>query len=469
MPDPTSSPPHVPGQPHTGLIQPLIKRGFQPIGRLEPRLAQDITGSPWSIGCECCDRDYVSFEHVGPYLGELGAKAVRLQAGWAKCDPGDGTYRWNWLDQCVDGSLAQGVQPWLQTSYGNPAYPGGGGIGLSQGIPTSDEALNAWVAWIGAMVERYKDRVHDWEIWNEPDNHNANPAEAYAAFFIRTAEVIRARQPDANIIGLSLAGGARYAKAVLKIFASQGKADLLNELAFHFYPHNPDHDFDKVEQLARLLELYAPHATLRQGETGAMAQSQPFMALRQYEWSYRKQAAWNVRRMVAHHARGIPANLFQLSDMWYEKRGGAVHEGYNPKGQLKTRPDLTVESKRPSFFAVRNLFGLLDNAYPLAPLDEIKVRSSRDSVAYLWHRSDRRTPNLAMWWHHDQPPGLEDSPLGDAAVPGVVFDDPVLLDLFSGRVFGPPVSCDELYDRLPITDTPLALAERDTLRVVPGD
>ena len=80
------------------------------------------------------DRDYTIFKNWQEYLAPLGAKQIRLQAGWAKCEKEKGVYNFEWLDKIVDGVLASGVESWLQTSYGNALYGGeaklGGGDGL---------------------------------------------------------------------------------------------------------------------------------------------------------------------------------------------------------------------------------------------------------------------------------------------------------------------------------------------------
>jgi hypothetical protein len=65
------------------------------IGRLAPRPASAIRGSTWSVGGETLDRDFAVYEHYRAWLGPLGAKAVRLQAGcrprprrWRRGTPG---------------------------------------------------------------------------------------------------------------------------------------------------------------------------------------------------------------------------------------------------------------------------------------------------------------------------------------------------------------------------------------------
>ena len=93
------------------------------------------------------DRDYTLFSQWREHLAPLGAKQIRLQAGWAKCERQPGIYDFAWLDDIIDGVIGSGVEPWLQTGYNNPLY--GGEEGLFSHMPTSDEALAAWDEWAG--------------------------------------------------------------------------------------------------------------------------------------------------------------------------------------------------------------------------------------------------------------------------------------------------------------------------------
>lgn len=455
-----------PGHPHEGLVPLLKDHGFRPFARLAPRHAKEINGSPWSIGCETCDRGYVDFDQVGSYLGELGAKAVRLQAGWARCEPNaNGEYDWAWLDSIVDSAVHQGVSPWLQTSYGNPGYESGGGIGLSQGVPTSDIALVAWDAWVRALVKRYGDRVDTWEIWNEPDHSSQVSPEIYADFFIRTATGIREIQPDACIVGLALAGSVSYAEGFLHRLAGCGRTELLNRLAYHYYPHNPDQRLDEIiESFNSLLQRYAPHAVIYQGETGAPSETTGFLALGQFEWSERKQSVWNLRRMLAHHARGIGMNLFQLADMLYTKRQGALFHGRNAKGQLSINADMTIAHRKASYYMAQHVFSVLDDRYPLVPLEPMHDTSQSRIQQYSWTQSGERKPDLVSWWRADEAPTLTTFGLWQAkALRPAPLRDPVLIDWLSGIAFEPPAADDELWVNTPLADTAFAFASRGVL------
>ena len=72
------------------------------IGTLAPRGAREVGKSNWTIGCEVLDRDFANFWEYCDLIEPLGIKTVRLQAGWAKCEPKPGEFNFGWLDKIVD-------------------------------------------------------------------------------------------------------------------------------------------------------------------------------------------------------------------------------------------------------------------------------------------------------------------------------------------------------------------------------
>lgn len=179
---------------NTGTFSITLKS----IGKIKPRSTSEIQSSNWILGCETLDRDMTDYNQYKNYIAPLGIKRLRMQAGWAKTEKTKGKYDWQWLDDIINNAARQGFEPWLETSYGNPVYEGGGGINLSAGLPYSEEAMKAWDKWVKALVKRYKDKVKDWEIWNEPNfgDNLINSPQKVAELNIRTAEIIKRIQPD---------------------------------------------------------------------------------------------------------------------------------------------------------------------------------------------------------------------------------------------------------------------------------
>ena len=221
--------------PKTGAERPLspLDPGLREIGRLRARSATEVGRSNWTIGCEVLDRDFANFWEYCDLIEPLGIKTVRLQAGWAKCEPRPGAFDFAWLDRIVDYLRAQDLDIILETSYGNPIYPGAGSWDLSGGIPTSEEGLKAWDNWVDVLSRHFGDRIAYWAMWNEPDNNRkVNTPARVAAFNLRTAKIIRRNCPTAKLQGLSLGGNdVEYFEACLEELAKTGDVDAVQNVA----------------------------------------------------------------------------------------------------------------------------------------------------------------------------------------------------------------------------------------------
>src|SRR5690606_26104312 len=180
-----------------------VTRKLTKIGDVKLKSPSEFTNSPLGIGCETLDRDLWKPSEVYPWIKSLPVKWARLQTGWERVEKVKGTYDWGWLDESVDGLVEVGINPFFNVGYGNPHYSGGG-VGFH---PMNDEkALSAWKNFVRLLVERYRDRITHYEIWNEPNLGGfwkpgaPNPAK-YVALVKETVSVIRAVQPEAVVIG----------------------------------------------------------------------------------------------------------------------------------------------------------------------------------------------------------------------------------------------------------------------------
>ena len=139
------------------------------LGKLVARPSSAIASNKWSVGVETQDRNLTIWDNFERFLEPLGAKRGRLQGGWHRCDPNGtagstGEYEWAWLDQAVFGLHEKGIKPWIELSYGNAKYPGGGGDGPGAWIPNSTVALAAFASWSQALVERYSHVTDEFEL-----------------------------------------------------------------------------------------------------------------------------------------------------------------------------------------------------------------------------------------------------------------------------------------------------------------
>lgn len=449
------------------------------IGSVRSRSVREISGSNWLLGCETLDRDYADYDQYKDYLPPLGIRRIRLQGGWAKTETVRGQYDWGWMDHIVDDALARGLQPWLQTGYGNPIYPGAGGSNLGAGMPLSQEGRAAYEAWVTAMVTRYADRVFDWEVWNEPNfgDNKVNTPEITAEFNARTARIIKKIQPQARISALAL--GHIDLDYVERFFAELQKKDachLFHDVTYHDYVYNPDSNALAVYQMREIVRKYAPHLILRQGENGAPSSPWAGGALCEYDWSEISQAKWYLRRMLENLGHDIECSVFSIAEMQYDSTGPITKA--NTKGLLQTNPHNQVLRAKPAYYAVRHVTAIFDDH--LVRLPGVKKRfqvdqCDQDSVCYgtdhalaLYGYEDRETQaRLYTLWQSGSIPGDSWRTMKqNLTFASAHFQEPVLVELLTGNVYAIPADNwkkDGNLDRfteIPVFDTPVLLAEK---------
>ena len=451
----------------TGVNLPLL-------GQVQPRSANEIVANNWSIGAETMDRDLVDFTSWKDHLGPLGAKQIRLQAGWAKCEREKGVYDFAWLDDVVDHAIAQGVEPWLQTSYGNPIYEGGGGIHLSAGFPTSQVALAAWDDWVRTMAERYQDKVKIWEVWNEPDNGEKNSAENYANFYVRTAEIIRTAIPDATLYALSLASmgenGQRYIDTLLRTLQEQDKLHLVDEVTLHGYTYNPSEVYPHYEKMQQIVANYSDRITLRQGELGCPSEEQSIYALRNYPWTEMSQAKWALRKMMGDLGRDIPSSYFLIIDIVYTHNHEELMEKpqRNTKGLIKSDLDRNFVALKQSYGAYQHATAIFDHR--LKRISNYPYTADTDSsLSVFAYQSNFDRQLVAVWIDSQTPTNSNAKSPVTFEFPAGNFDTPVLVDLRTGNVYELPKSSWKkngthyTFENIPVYDSPVLIADQSLI------
>lgn len=432
------------------------------LGLLVTRHAKDIPAdNGWSIGGETLDRDYASYAAWGPYLGSLGAKNVRFQAGWARCERSIGVYDFAWLDAMVDDARAQGVQPWLELSYHNPLY--GGQSTLGAPVPEAGPMRNAWDAWVTAIVLHFRSRITTWSVWNEPDLRQANRPQEVAGFTMHTIGIVRHEQPEARLWTLSLAGwNAAYVSELVRSAKQAGQLSSIDAILFHGYAERPEESYGKVEGFRKLLQHEdATGIRLLQGENGCPSSKGGYGALAQHAWSEVSQAKWNLRRLLGDRMHGVPlTNLFSISDMRYPNK-------LNTKGLLRTDEHHAVIAVKPAYHAYRHVCAVLDQRHQVNR--SIAVTGEGLVAGALGDAQDGSL--VAVLWRGDDIPGDGFDTQAVEVTIAALIEDPVLVDLRTGMVHAVPadqVHRDGRTTRitgLPVYDSPLLLLPRAAVRV----
>ena len=446
------------------------------IGRIEVRDASKTQCRHWTLGCETLDRDYADYDEYKEYLAPLGLVKIRLQGGWAKCEKVPGVYDFSWLDHIIDDARSRGLEILLETDYGNPLYPGGGGLDpqrrvqlagaapvappAKNGLPRSPEGLAAWDNWVRAMAKHFRGRVSEWAMWNEPDTNPETTAEEVVSFNIRTAETILSEIPDAKIAGLSMA--SHHPSALYKyaeLLKKAGKAELFTWFIYHGYTINPDNCADSVRGMKRVLDELKISAQLRDGEAGCPSEYMTVFALRELPWTEFSQSKWDLRRYVGDFGNGVESSVFTICDFNH------IGKGINRKGLLYADADHKVIRKKPAYQAIQHMASLFDGNTRRIP-GGAAVLAEPDSTAF---RAERNGGLMGVWWDSSSAPAENIQPdKADLMLTGDIRE-PAVCDLISGKVFAFPeeqilrLPGRMLFKDVPFIDSPLAMAEKNCI------
>ncbi len=451
-------------------VKTPLKIEMKRLGTIQPKSTKEIKSSRITVGCETLDRDHTVWDNYKDYLPPLGVKKIRLQAGWAKCEKTKGVYDWKWLDEIIDFAVANNIEPWLQASYGNPIYEGGGGINLLNSLMTSEEAYKTWDNWVEAMVTRYKDRVVEWEIWNEPDHPGQKISpETTAQLNLRTAEIIKRIQPEAKIAGLAYTSNSDkvYLDKFLKVIADAGKLGLFHWISYHCYTMRPEDAYteERVLGLKTVIEKYSKDILLRQGENGAPSTYIPSFALSEYYWTEYTQAKYDMRRLLGDLGHDIETSVFTIIDIYYNWGDRAV---LNTKGLIQS--DITMAAIRPkvAFYAVQNLASIFDNNLMLKKDFSFSTSSEESLSVYGYKHKTGNLPLIALWLDgKNVNNSFATTPL-TITFENTDFKNPVWVDLMTGSIYEIPKSQwsksgNSCTFNIPLYDSPVLITEKSFL------
>jgi len=478
------------------------------IGVVKPRNSREIETSPWGI--QASTLDPILLEKAS----EIGVKWTRLGASWPSIEKEKGAYDWSETDEAFDVIIKTGIIPFVTIGKGNELYsplstyddPKLAEIyGYRPEPPIKDPvAMTAWLKFVEATINRYKDRITYWEIWNEPNHRNywgSKPdGKEYGMLLKQTAELIRKLQPDAKIIGGSTAGiHPDYTDDYLSV----GTADLIDIITYHNYGAVPETRAYKAVELQKVIKSYNPEIELWQGECGYPSHSSSRDYRGRAPWGLNIQAKWLLRQAFTdiYFCEATMSNYFKLVHMGvrgekqqrspltgidaifgFPERGGSRvrTKGVNEKCLL-TNPDLKPKA---GYYAYQNLCATMDGSYKVFKTNsEIIIHDpgifygigeeddAFPSVPLLASfQTENKRSLLAYWlpWNaQEYLPRLAEISM---EVNNIQFEDPVLIDCLDGAVYDLIDFSNEdktvKFDNLPLADYPFIIIERKEIKLL---
>jgi len=137
-------------------------------------------------------------------LNDMSVRWTRIAFSWVLVQPSKNQFDWSAYDRIVDACTAKHIQilATLGGHFDSPPVPAWAGKSLEDVITNHPEFLQTF---IGAWVSRYKDRIHYWEILNEPDGQHLDlTLRDYVEKILKPSfRIIKTADPEAKVLPCS--------------------------------------------------------------------------------------------------------------------------------------------------------------------------------------------------------------------------------------------------------------------------
>ena len=484
---------------------PLIH--FKKVGKIVPKNSSEITSSPFGIQAGTLVDSLVA------RAAEIGVKWTRLGASWSEVEKVKGVYGWENTDKAFEIALKNGITPFITIGGGNKLYsklstyddPALAEIyGSSPEPPIKDPlAMAAFLKFVKATIERYKDKIDYWEVWNEPNHRNYWGSEPdgkeYGKLLVETAKLIKETDSECKVIGGSMAG---IMPQFADDFLSVGSDKYIDIISYHNYGAVPEERVYLAIELWKVINKYNPDLELWQGECGYPSHSSTRDFRGRAPWGLNIQAKWLLRqsfidiyfckatlsnyfKLVHNSGKGDKpkrSNLRPIDEIFgYPERGGSrvKTKGVNEKCLL-TNPELTG---KPAFYAYQNLCSVWKPGYKPNPVeynveivDEgvfygISEDDAFPSVPLVATFSDKDGNKLAAWWlPWNAQENIAKLAKVNITLKNLNFTHPVLVNLLSGNVYDVSDNFqnqnnDCVIKNIGLADYPLLLVEKSSLKI----
>ncbi len=132
---------------------------------------------------------------------KLGVRWNRIAFSWVLVQPQKDEFDWSAYDRIVDACKAKHIEilATLGGHFDSPPVPAWAGRSLAEVLADHPEYLEGFIR---AWVNRYKDRIHYWEILNEPaGQHRGLTLAAYVDGILKPSyRIIKAADPNAKVL-----------------------------------------------------------------------------------------------------------------------------------------------------------------------------------------------------------------------------------------------------------------------------
>jgi len=285
---------------------------------------------------------------------DCGVRWTRDEFSWERIEPRKGQFNWKDTDDGVNAERAAGLK-----ILGLLAYSASWARRDPGRFTSPPKNVEDYANFVYAVVSRYRDRVHHWELWNEPDSPVFWPPNPQVGEFAALVEAgVRAAKradptctvmPAGLLVGMNHVDNWRYLEDLMKFPCGK----LVDVVAWHAYCDPLSPEKGKYAERTRMLSERSLGKRLWLTEQG---------------WPTAKRPDGTRLPAAAQRDYLVRAHVLALSDpavdtfFWFLFRDGQDRDHDYEQSYGLLNPDLTP---KPSFPAYVTMTGLIGGAKPL--------------------------------------------------------------------------------------------------------
>ncbi|HET7209904.1 MAG TPA: beta-galactosidase [Terriglobales bacterium] len=329
---------------------------------------------------------------------QLGVKYLRCAFSWNAIEKSQGRYDWAFWDMLVAEAAHAHVQLIPYVAY-TPKWAATREKEFWAQPPRDPEL---YAHFMRQMVERYRGKIHAWEIWNEPDNleYWQGSVESYAELIRRAAMAMRGADPAAVLVlgGMSRGPGPFF-RSLLEEYGLAGYVDVI---AMHAYPESWDEE--RAETIYRDWAAQMANLIAREGQGDDFWINE--MGYADYRFSPEQASRYSTSVFYDYeHTREYQADfLFKAEVMsaasprvsltaWYRIDDFSPAKEHFSDDLVNYHLGLidATGKKKPVFYALKFFLRLFSRPVSLVDTPfEQRNKAASDSVVEVFRRTDGR-------------------------------------------------------------------------------
>jgi hypothetical protein len=184
---------------------------------------------------------------------------------WADIQLQKDRWYFDLLDKYVGWSQAHDVEILMPLTYtprwasATPDAATDVESGNPPGLSGPPRDMEDWRVFVRTIATRYKGRIHNWEIWNEPNRPQSwtGSVETLVEMTREASIILKEIDPQCTVVSPAPTGG--YGVTFLDKFLSRGGGSYVDVIGYHFYvghDESPEAMLSLIDKVKTVVEKY---------------------------------------------------------------------------------------------------------------------------------------------------------------------------------------------------------------------